>query len=74
MRLLFLNIIPEYDCCGVLICKNDNVTTEMIQEKIDDLKIAVEEAGKEWYELEIIESLPKEWEITMKPIKDNIYI
>ena len=48
MRLLFLNVTPEMDCCGVLICKNDDVTMEMIQEKIDDLKIAAEEAGKEW--------------------------
>ena len=47
---------------------------EMIQEKIDDLKIAAEEAGKEWYVLEIIESLPKEWEISLTPIKDNVYI
>ena len=44
MRLLFLNVTPEMDCCGVLICKNDDVTMEMIQEKIDDLKIAAEEA------------------------------
>ena len=71
MRLFFLNVTPEMDCCGVLICKNDDVTMEMIQEKIDDLKIAAEEAG---YVLEIIESLPKEWEITLKPIKDNVYI
>ena len=47
MRLLFLNVTPEMDCCGVLICKNDDVTMEMIQEKIDDLKIAAEEADEE---------------------------
>ena len=70
MRLLFLNVTPEMDCCGVLICKNDDVTMEMIQEKIDDLKIAAEEG----YVLEIIESLPKEWEISLTPIKDNVYI
>ena len=73
MRLLFLNVTPEMDCCGVLIC-NDDVTMEMIQERIDDLKIAAEEAGKEWYVLEIIESLPKEWQISFKPIKDNVFI
>lgn len=74
MRLFFLNVTPEMDCCGVLICKNDDVTMEMIQEKIDDLKIATEEADEEWYVPELIKSLPKEWEITLKPIKDNVYI
>lgn len=74
MRLLFLNVTPKMDCCGVLICKNDDVTMEMIQEKIDDLKIAAEEADEEWYVPELIKSLPKEWQITLTPIKDNVYI
>ena len=47
---------------------------EMIQEKIDDLKIATEEADEEWYVPELIKSLPKEWQISLTPIKDNVYI
>ena len=66
--------VSAHPYCSNKIIGTNKTLMEMIQEKIDDLKIAAEEAGKEWYVLEIIESLPKEWEISLTPIKDNVYI
>lgn len=60
---------------GILICENDTVTPQMIQDKIDEI---TSERTDDWWVGDIVDELPLEWNITLQdlsfPLDSPIYI
>ena len=51
---------------GILFCGNDEITENVIQKKICEIKEQMENEDKEWVVDDVIEMLPNEWKIELQ--------
>ena len=51
---------------GILFCGNDEITENVIQEKICEIKEQMENEDKEWCVDDVLEKLPYEWKIELQ--------
>lgn len=61
MKLIILKDNSDDSEYGVLICKNEEITVERIQDAINDLKVCLED----WHVEDIIDRLPKDWNVSL---------
>ncbi|MBQ9279384.1 MAG: hypothetical protein IJ224_12210 [Lachnospiraceae bacterium] len=64
MVLSLIDISNYGEICGFLICKNDYISKEMIQDKINEIKGKFEDNKDDWMIQDIIEYIPIDWNIT----------
>jgi GR25 family glycosyltransferase involved in LPS biosynthesis len=58
------DIFTEY---GVLICEDDSVSKDAIQEKINEIKEKLERTRFEWQVNDVISQFPESWGIKLIP-------
>lgn len=51
---------------GILFCGNDDITENIIQKKICEIKEQMENEDMEWIIDDIIKMLPQEWKIELQ--------
>lgn len=62
--MLAMNLVDSLDTStnyGILICNNEVITTELIQNKIHEIKDELDANGEEWTVDDIIQFFPGEW-------------
>lgn len=61
-------------CYGILICDNDQITRELIQNKILEIKDKLLLAGEDWIIEDVIGSFPEEWSVSLQKQYDKVEI
>lgn len=67
--MVVLNLVDNLDSSinyGILLCKNENLTESVIQNKIIDIKNKYQLRGEDWIVEDIIKSLPDDWSISLQ--------
>lgn len=59
---------------GILFCGNNDITENIIQKKICEIKEQMENEDTEWIIDDIIKMLPQEWEIELQGKAKQIII
>lgn len=76
--MLAMNLVDSLDAAtnyGILICNNENVTCDLIQDKIIEIKNGFGSDGVDWVIDDVIGFLPKDWLVSLQKItKDKVEI
>lgn len=66
MNIMTLNECTDYDMeYGYLVCENDEISVDEIQDKINEIKNKFYDDGHEDWDIEeVIENMPKEWKVS----------
>ena len=67
--MVAMNLVDNLDnstSYGILICNNENISEETIQNKIHEIKHDLYLAGEDWVVEDVIGYLPKEWLISLQ--------
>jgi hypothetical protein len=59
---------------GMLICCNNDIDENIIQNKVMEIKNIFEANKEDWNIRDIISKMPKNWQIILQPISKNIMI
>lgn len=75
--MLVMNLVDSLDTAtnyGILICSNEAVTGELIQDKILEIKNRFCLTGEDWIVDDVIGFLPEDWLISLQKPKDKVEI
>ena len=67
--MLAMNLVDSLDAAtnyGILICNNEAVTEELIQDRIHEIRGELDANGEEWIVDDIIQFFPKEWFVSLQ--------
>ena len=66
MNIMTLNECTDYDMeYGYLVCENEEISTDDIQDKINEIKNKFYNDGYEDWDIEeVIENMPREWKVS----------
>lgn len=66
MNIMTLNECTDYDMeYGYLVCENDEISVDEIQDKINEIKNKFYDDGYEDWDIEeVIENMPNEWKVS----------
>ncbi len=56
---------------GILLCNNDNISQSDIQNKIVEIKESYNERDYDWFINDVINAIPKEWEVFLQEKKEH---
>lgn len=76
MSMIAMNIIDNVEAInyGILVCENESVSENNIQDKICEIKKKMDDEGIDWEIQDIISGFPKDWKIHLQMKNMNIAI
>ncbi len=66
--MVIINLVNDSDyenSCGFLICENEEITSCLIQKKINEIKSKMDQDGIDWIIDDIISEIPGEWMVKL---------
>lgn len=74
--MLAMNLIDVSDRTdyGILLCNNDSVSEETLQNKIYELKDLLSSTINDWFIDDLIEQFPPEWNIHLQKKNHNLVV
>lgn len=64
MVVMNLVDVSNYEnTCGVLVCENENITRNVIQEKVNEIKGTFDLEGLDWMVSDVISGMPDDWKV-----------
>ncbi len=51
---------------GMLLCENENISSECLRDKMYEIKDRLEDEGADWIISDIINGFPKEWKVRLQ--------
>lgn len=56
--------VSDYkNTCGILVCDNENITRNIIQDKINEIKADFDLEEMDWMISDVIDRIPDEWKV-----------